>query len=227
MTNKYWKTKGILLMSCLVAILLCASCKNNNAPEPSVAEQIEGQWEISPIFMELMCNGILENADAEAKPALEMILEGGSVALHFKEDHHLLIGYRSDALAQAGEMGKGEYLDISTFSPDSLQIDMQWNLSSNNDSIIITIQQKANQTEDTTTEEGRMAVAIQSINETQLTLLAGEMETTESIPMQVPFFRSAVPLYFLNAQNVLGDLSFEDFPFEDFPLDMPQVCRKY
>lgn len=220
MTN-YWKNKGILLMSCLVAILLCASCKNNNAPEPSVAEQIEGQWEISPIFMELLCNGILENADAEAKPALEMILEGGSVALHFKEDHHLLIGYRSDALAQAGEMGKGEYLDISTFSSDSLQIDMQWNLSSNNDSIIITIQQKANQTEDTTTEEGGMAVAIQSINETQLTLLAGEMETTESIPMQIPFFRSAVPLYFLNAQNVLGDLSFEDFP-----LGMLQVCRK-
>lgn len=222
MTNNYWKTKGILLMSCLVAILLCASCKNNNAPEPSVAEQIEGQWEISPIFMELMCNGILENADAEAKPALEMILEGGSVALHFKEDHHLLIGYRSDALAQAGEMGKGEYLDISTFSSDSLQIDMQWNLSSNNDSIIITIQQKANSSEDTTTEEGRMAVAIQSINETQLTLLASEMETTESIPMQIPFFRSAVPLYFLNAQNVLGDLSFEDFP-----LGMLQVCRKY
>ena len=221
MTN-YWKNKGILLMSCLVAILLCASCKNNNAPEPSVAEQIEGQWEISPIFMELMCNGILENADAEAKPALEMILEGGSVALHFKEDHHLLIGYRSDALAQAGEMGKGEYLDISTFISDSLQIDMQWNLSSNNDSIIITIQQKANQTENTTTEEGRMAVAIQSINETQLTLLTGEMETTESIPMQIPFFRSAVPLYFLNAQNVLGDLSFEDFP-----LGMLQVCRKY
>lgn len=222
MTNNYWKTKGILLMSCLVAILLCASCKNNNAPEPSVAEQIEGQWEISPIFMELLCNGILENADAEAKPALEMILEGGSVALHFKEDHHLLIGYRSDALAQAGEMGKGEYLDISTFSSDSLQIDMQWNLSSNNDSIIITIQQKANSSEDTTTEEGRMAVAIQSINETQLTLLASEMETTESIPMQIPFFRSAVPLYFLNAQNVLGDLSFEDFP-----LGMLQVCRKY
>lgn len=222
MTNNYWKTKGILLMSCLVAILLCASCKNNNAPEPSVAEQIEGQWEISPIFMELMCNGILENADAEAKPALEMILEGGSVALHFKEDHHLLIGYRSDALAQAGEMGKGEYLDISTFSSDSLQIDMQWNLSSNNDSIIITIQQKANSSKDTTTEEGRMAVAIQSINETQLTLLASEMETTESIPMQIPFFRSAVPLYFLNAQNVLGDLSFEDFP-----LGMLQVCRKY
>lgn len=222
MTNNYWKTKGILLMSCLVTILLCASCKNNNAPEPSVAEQIEGQWEISPIFMELMCNGILENADAEAKPALEMILEGGSVALHFKEDHHLLIGYRSDALAQAGEMGKGEYLDISTFSSDSLQIDMQWNLSSNNDSIIITIQQKANSSEDTTTEEGRMAVAIQSINETQLTLQAGEMETTESIPMQIPFFRSAVPLYFLNAQNVLGDLSFEDFP-----LGMLQVCRKY
>lgn len=222
MTNNYWKTKGILLMSCLVAILLCASCKNNNAPEPSVAEQIEGQWEISPIFMELMCNGILENADAEAKPALEMILEGGSVALHFKEDHHLLIGYRSDALAQAGEMGKGEYLDISTFSSDSLQIDMQWNLSSNNDSIIITIQQKANSSKDTTTEEGRMAVAIQSINETQLTLQAGEMETTESIPMQIPFFRSAVPLYFLNAQNVLGDLSFEDFP-----LGMLQVCRKY
>lgn len=223
MTNNYWKTKGILLMSCLVAILLCASCKNNNAPEPSVAEQIEGQWEISPIFMELLCNGILENADAEAKPALEMILEGGSVALHFKEDHHLLIGYRSDALAQAGEMGKGEYLDISTFSSDSLQIDMQWNLSSNNDSIIITIQQKANSSEDTTTEEGRMAVAIQSINETQLTLLASEMETTESIPMQIPFFRSAVPLYFLNAQNVLG----EDFTFEDFPLGMLQVCRKY
>lgn len=222
MTNNYWKTKGILLMSCLMAILLCASCKNNNAPEPSVAEQIEGQWEISPIFMELMCNGILENADAEAKPALEMILEGGSVALHFKEDHHLLIGYRSDALAQAGEMGKGEYLDISTFSSDSLQIDMQWDLSSNNDSIIITIQQKANSSEDTTTEEGRMAVAIQSINETQLTLLASEMETTESIPMQIPFFRSAVPLYFLNAQNVLGDLSFEDFP-----LGMLQVCRKY
>lgn len=222
MTN-YWKSKGILLMSCLVAILLCASCKNNNAPEPSVAEQIEGQWEISPIFMELMCNGILENADAEAKPALEMILEGGSVALHFKEDHHLLIGYRSDALAQAGEMGKGEYLDISTLSSDSLQIDMQWNLSSNNDSIIITIQQKANSSEDTTTEEGRMAVAIQSINETQLTLLAGEMETTESIPMQIPFFRSAVPLYFLNAQNVLGD----DFTFEDFPLGMLHVCRKY
>lgn len=223
MTNNYWKTKGILLMSCLVTILLCASCKNNNAPEPSVAEQIEGQWEISPIFMELMCNGILENADAEAKPALEMILEGGSVALHFKEDHHLLIGYRSDALAQAGEMGKGEYLDISTFSSDSLQIDMQWNLSSNNDSIIITIQQKANSSEDTTTEEGRMAVAIQSINETQLTLLAGEMETTESIPMQIPFFRSAVPLYFLNAQNVLG----EEFTFENFPLGMLQVCRKY
>lgn len=223
MTNNYWKTKGILLMSCLVTILLCASCKNNNAPEPSVAEQIEGQWEISPIFMELLCNGILENADAEAKPALEMILEGGSVALHFKEDHHLLIGYRSDALAQAGEMGKGEYLDISTFSSDSLQIDMQWNLSSNNDSIIITIQQKANSSEDTTTEEGRMAVAIQSINETQLTLLAGEMETTESIPMQIPFFRSAVPLYFLNAQNVLED----DFTFEDFPLGMLHVCRKY
>lgn len=221
MTN-YWKSKGILLLSCLVAIFLCASCKNNNAPEPSVAEQIEGQWEISPIFMELMCNGILENADAEAKPALEMILEGGSVALHFKEDHHLLIGYRSDALAQAGEMGKGEYLDISTFSSDSLQIDMQWNLSSNNDSIIITIQQKANSSEDTTTEEERMAVAIQSINETQLTLLASEMETMESIPMQIPFFRSAVPLYFLNAQNVLGDLSFEDFP-----LGMLQVCRKY
>lgn len=222
MTNNYWKTKGILLMSCLVTILLCASCKNNNAPEPSVAEQIEGQWEISPIFMELLCNGILENADAEAKPALEMILEGGSVALHFKEDHHLLIGYRSDALAQAGEMGKGEYLDISTFSSDSLQIDMQWKLSSNNDSIIITIQQKANSSENTTTEEGRMAVTIQSINETQLTLLAGEMETTESIPMQIPFFRSAVPLYFLNAQNVLEDLSFEDFP-----LGMLQVCRKY
>lgn len=220
MTNNYWKTKGILLMNCLVAILLCASCKNNNAPEPSVAEQIEGQWEISPIFMEVMTNSILENASNEEKPLLEIIFKGGSVALHFKADHHLLIGYRSDALAEAGGMDEGEYLDITSLSSDSLQPEIQWQLSSNNDSIFLTVQTNVDATgNDNPSEEESIAVAIHTINETQLILLADDLVLTENTPMQIPFFRSAVPLYFLDAKSIAGDeIQLDKIPFGIPPL---------
>ena len=219
-TQKQMKMKGTLFTISLLTLLFCVSCKNDNAPEPSVSEQIEGQWEISPIFMEVMTNSILENASNEEKPLLEIIFKGGSVALHFKADHHLLVGYRSDALAEAGGMDEGEYLDITSLSSDSLQPELQWQLSSNNDSIFLTAQTNVDATgNDNPLEEERIAVAIHTLNETQLILLADDLVSTENLPMQIPFFRSAVPLYFLDAKSIAGDeIQLDKIPFGIPPL---------